>query len=399
MYFVKKKYMIKAIALFITFIGIITGIFVSDLHTTKKQNSKKESNEKSETINLLSDFQGLCDTFEKGKDLTGLSSLDKEIYARCMLIKSNLYKMQFPFENTVRWLNELSDYTVTDMNNQEKNQEYLSKLKSATSILVNICGNYEKDGLYKLEELFAPLMDKEDYKEKLNALEKEYPLLNNQIKASVKEITEYAMSVLNHPILPRRFKGNYTFPGALSYTTQNSYADIHPSGNTLNRMATEPATNTPAYSYTVLDKKAEEYLKQYAPYAQNCKRVYKEKIENTVYYIFCPEYSDNNNTLINYDEQIKIALNIFDGRMKAFDSTKYLKNHGKNPIKNDATKKQAPDFGNNTLISENNVIINSLQYTEYIILSSSGQKYYVLSNHSEDDIVLTPKEFMFFISR
>ena len=399
MYIVRKKYMIKAIALFITFVGIITGIFVSDIEATKKQILKEESNEKAEMINLLSDFQVLCDTFEKSIDLNTPTSLGKEIYARCMLIRSHLFDMNIKTENTVGWLNELSDYTNTEMNDEEKNKEYLTKLRNATAILINNCENPSSIDLTRLEELFAPKTDSEEYKEMLNELENEYPLLNNRIKASVKEITEYAMSVLNHPILPRRFKGNYTFPGALSYTTQNSYAAIHPSGNTLNRMATEPSTNTPAYSYTVLDKKAEEYLKQYAPYAQNCKRVYKEKIENTVYYIFCPEYYTDTVTIFNYDEQIRIALNAFDGRMKAFDATKYLKNPGKDQITTEWAKKQAPDFGNNTLISENTVIIDRLQYTEYIILSTSGQKYYVLSQNSNDDIILTQKEFLKILNR
>ncbi len=402
MQIVKRKYIIKTIALIIVFFAVISGIFIQNSKQKLLQKKSVDSSALSIITNIFASFEIITQSFEKGFTIGSFVDESKEIYAQCKTARSLIFICDYNFENTAAWLTELTEYAKSDMTDCEKNQRYYSELTDISNIFISVCSNYKnEESIKQIEQHFLVKKDSKYYKNILNTLESQYSLLEKQIIADRKDISQFAKNILNFPLSPPLFKGNYTSPKSISYAVSNSYADIFPSGKILSRMAAEDTSVKRNDPITTSADSAKEYLNLYAPYAENCIEVYSYKTDELIYYIFCPEKTLENAKIINYNEPIKLGLSLNDYTLKAFDATKYLKNHGSTqlPDYNISASSDRPEIIKNlTVISEKAVLRDEQYYLEYKLTTESGTVYYcITSSENQKGTIYLEKEYLQFM--
>ena len=397
MFIVRKKYLIKLITFVFLLVLIISGIFLSERNQEK---AKKTENDKTTFMlinNIYASLQAINTSFNKSIKIGTFENEKNEIYTQAYSIKNLIYFASPNMQNTAKWFSELCEYSKTDMTDNEKNSYYSEKILEATTLLLNICSNHKNESrIDEIEKIFYTEEKKEYYRNKLKTTEEDYPLLNNQIKADRSEITDLAKNILNFPISPKQFYGNYKVPKAICYSHLASYAEIFPSGKFLNRMAVENTTQKDAISDLTIHDAAKHYLTIYAFYTENCKEVYTKKTNKLMYFVFCPETISGNTVIINYNEPIKLAINLNDNSLKAFDASEYLKKHRKSKEKETVSlsANEIPsEISQFQIISNKIAIIGQKEYTEYCFTPDGQNKYYLLYHTDKSKETYTEDEY------
>ena len=388
MFIVKKKYFIKIITFLSAFAVVLICIFIQNNRYKKDYIYTQNDNIISLLNNITASIENINNSFEKGTNLNNFTTESKLIYANTHNIKNMLFLTNEDFPNTVSWFNELNEYAKSDMLDSEKNIEYHNKIKEAHQIFINTCQEYRKtQSTRKIEEYFTPIRDADYYNNILSNIENSFLILDTQIKSDIKDIGKVAKDILNSPITPKQFKGNFQLPAPLTYFTTNSYANIFREGNLLCRLSIEDTSPPECNLYTTYASQSQKYLQKYADYAPNLTEVYSYTNNSLIYYVFCPFYIDNNLTVINYDEPIRMALSLKNGSIKAFDSSQYLKKHSvkqKNKTVLNISNIKSPEVINNIQNSSNSYIIkNNDLFIEYK-LSSNNKPYYCLYSINSD---------------
>lgn len=397
MFIVRKKYLIKIIPFIFLLILIITGTFLTEI---KQEEAAKAQNDKTTFAlvnNIYASLQSINNCFEKSIKIGTFDNEKNEIYTQSYSIKNLIYFAEPNMQNTTKWFSSLCEYSKTDMNDKEKNTYYSEKINKSTSLLLKICSNYQSESsIEEIEKNFKQEEDSNYYREKLKSMEEDYPLLRNQINADRSDITTLAKELLNFPILPKQFFGNYKAPKAISYSHIASYAEIFPSGKFLNRMAAQNTTKeTAATDLNILDA-ARHYITIYASYAEDCKLVASQLSNKLMYCIFCPENTVDNMVIVNYNEPIKLAINLTDNSLKAFDASKYLKNHNKKTpeTKQEMSATETPqEINNYQIISKKIAILGQECYTEYCFSPDGQNKYYLTYINDNSKEVYTEQEY------
>lgn len=387
MFIVKKKYFIKIITFLCAFFAVLVSIFVQNHIKKDEHTSKYDNNIILILNNVTASIENINRSFEKGVDLNTLSEESKSIYANTHNIKNMLFLTNENFSNTVLWFNELNEYAKSDMSDQNKNTDYHNKLKEAHKIFINTCQEYKNTkSTRKIEYFFSPKNDAEYYKNILFDLENQFSILDTQIKSTRSDVGTLAKNILNSPISPKIFKGNFQLPAPLSYFTLNSYANIFREGNILCKMSIEDTTPTESKLYASYSDITQKHLQNYANYAPQLTEVYSFTNNSLIYYVFCPFYIDNNLTIINYDEPIRIALSLKDGSLKAFDSSQYLKRHAKtnkNKTNFDLSTVKIPDYINNSQqVTQKYIVKNNNYFIEYKF-ALNNETYYCLYSFND----------------
>lgn len=397
MLIVKRKYLIKTIALIVGLFAVIIGLIL--------QNNRKNIDSKNNTDNYnISIITNICACMENinvsFNKITVMQNYDEEskhIYANSKTIQNLLYLVENNTEKTRLWFSTLTEYSQNGIQDIEKNNYYLEKISEATNLLINTyTKNDPKITFSQMENFFSSEQKTEKYSN-TSYNNNQYFILEKNIIAERKEISDYAQKILDLPFSPAQFKGNYLFPKAISYAVSNSYVNIFPSGKILLNMSIANSSYK-TEEHKNIDIKAENILTQYAPYAANCKLIFNIKNDNLVYYIFCPENTVNTTSVINYDETIKIALSANDYALKAFDATKYLKNHSPdfNPVVNkNENKITVPQ--NASVVSKHFVIHNKEVFTEYKIQCQNNTIYYILVDNYKNSKTMNEREYLSFL--
>lgn len=377
----RNIYIIKTVSLFAALLTVITGYFLKTKSQDTYYKSQTEDKYVSEITNLYSSVESLRKLFERAEELNSFKENSKIIYGQSQEIKVRLHGIAPIPVNTSGWFSSLSDYALTDMADSRKNKEYSEKLNSITALLLEECTSQKADGVLTGLEAFLEEKDQVYYRTKLNDLEEQYQILENQTLTEMQYMSEYVKSILNSPTVPKCFKGGYTYPKSIAYVSSNSYADIFPKGMFLGRMAKESGGIHTKKLPDSTEAAAFELLRIYAGYAGKCKIVYSSKRDNIVYYVFCPIINDETTNIINYNETIKMALNCTDNSMTAFDATDYLKNHTSNKQLGIALNNTAPPPVTTSMSveEENTVLIKNTLYKEYKLKSENDNIYYFLT--------------------
>ena len=385
----EKKYIIKTVSLFAALLTVITGYFLK----TKNQDTYYESQTKnkyvSEITNLYASVENLRKSFERAEELNSFKENSKSIYGQCQEIKLRLYGIAPIPVNTSGWFSALSDYALTDMADSRKNKEYSDKLNSITALLLEECTSKKTDGVLAGLEDFLEEKDQVYYRTKLNDLEDQYQILENQTLTEMRYLSEYVKSLLKSPTVPKYFKGGYTYPKSIAYVSSNSYADVFPKGMFLGRMAKETDGIHTLKLPDSTEAAAFELLQIHAGYVGNCKIVYSSKRNNVAYYIFCPVINEERTSIINYNETIKMAISCTDHSLTAFDATDYLKNHTSNKQLGIALNNTAPPPVTTSMSveEENTVLIKNTLYKEYKLKSENNNIYYFLTASSDKGVL------------
>ncbi|MBE6718926.1 MAG: hypothetical protein E7574_06695 [Ruminococcaceae bacterium] len=398
MQFSKKKYIIKLITFFVAFFLFCVGLFIKTIHA----NNQTEMISKNITMTVLTSvtagIDNLCNSFDKALLLNNFSEESKTIYANSFNIKNTLYLSDHNFINCAIWFSNLSDYAKTDMTDDQKNSDYYHKLCEARKLFISICENYSgSQSLKKIDNFFNEKKDKDYYKQKLLNSENEYAVLKKQITADHKEIDIYAKKIIDYPLAPKQFKGSYQFPKSINYSISDSYLCIFPSGKTLGRMASAINKSTFKESHNSQNDFLSKYISEYAYYITNYDNVYSYENDSLVYYIICPIFSADDSAITNYNEPIKLAISKHDYALKAFDATKYLKNHLNlfTPKTVKSTKKNIPlEIKNKNIISKKTVYINDTVFQEFKFISNDSVYFYLLNNENGNTLLFTQKEYL-----
>ena len=397
MFIVRKKYLIKILSFTLLLVLIISGIFLSE---NNQENAKTKEEEKNLFLlinNIYASVQSINNSFDKSIKIGTFENEKNEIYTQAYSIKNLIYFAEPNMQNTTKWFSELCEYSKTDMSDNEKNLYYSQKISQSTSLLLNICSNYKNEtSIDEIEKLFIPEGNKDYYTDKTKQPEEEYPLLNNQITATRSDITLFAKNILNFPISPRQFYGNYKAPKTISYSHLSSYAEIFQSGKLLNRMAVENNVQKNEASDLTIQDAAKHYLTIYASYAENCRQIFSKTTNKLMYFVFCPESISADKATINYNEPIKLALNLKDNSLKAFDASAYLKNHkkaNKNYTVTISVAEKPTEISNSTIISERIALHNNKQYVEYCFSPDGQSKYYLLYHTDNSKEIYTESEY------
>ncbi len=318
-----------------------------------------------------------------------------DIYAYTLVAKNSINLSGFQMPNLSAFISELSDYSLSDMVSNDKNIDFLEKLSSGQSILLEECTNFKnEESIVKIEKIFEKETSKEFYSELLKKTESEYSIIENFIIRDRREIAQYAKTLLNFPLTPEQFKNKYTEPKSLSYSITNSYADIFASGSLLRRMAVEDTSRISYETDLPLDVIAHDYIKTHAPYFKSFTEVLSAKNGSLIYFIFCPVFKINNTNIINYNESIKLAISLSDGRLKAFDASDYLKNHSKNNSFTDFLLPQI--INNNSTINEYNekyVYFGDKFYLQVSFSSNENNYYYLINQDNTSSKIYDEKEY------
>ena len=115
-----------------------------------------------------------------------------------------------------------------------------------------------------------------------------------------------------------------------------------------------------------------------------------------MYCIFCPEKTVNDIVIINYNEPIKLAINLTDNSLKAFDASKYLKNHNKKTpeTKSGMSASETPhEISNYQIISKKSAILGQESYVEYCFSPDGQNKYYLLYHNDNSKEIYTEKDY------
>ena len=398
MFIVKKKYFIKIITFLCAFIVVLACVFIQNSRYKDDYMYTQNNSIVSILNSITASIENINTSFEKGINLNNFSTESKSIYANTHNIKNMLFLTNEDFSNTVSWFSELNEYSKSDMTDSEKNMEYYNEIKEAHQVFINTCQEYKTtNSIKKIEEYFTPIKDAAYYNNILSNIENSFLILDTQIKSDRKDIGNIAKDILNSPITPKIFKGNFQLPAPLTYFTKNSYANIFREGNILCRLSIEDTSPPECNLYTSYSSLSQKYLEKYANYAPQVTEVYSYANNSLIYYVFCPFYIYNNIKVINYDEPIRLALSANDGSLKAFDSSQYLKKHsGKQNninILNMSAIKTPELINNNKSTSYRYIIKNNNFYIEYNLSLENEVFYYLYSINSESWDIYNETEY------
>ncbi|MBE6671571.1 MAG: hypothetical protein E7593_05150 [Ruminococcaceae bacterium] len=396
MHNIKRKYVIKAISFFIAFFLLIFGIFLQKRSNDKTIVRQSDANTLTILTSITASINEIQNSFNKASVLNNYESESKIIYANSFNIKNLLSLSDKELQSVAIWFSDLSEYAKTPMTDIDKNNTYSQKIEEANKLFINICNNYRgQDSITKINNFFTEEKDSNYYNQKLSILDEQYTILEKQIKADRKEVNIFAKKVIGSPLSPNSFTGNYQFPKSVNYTLSSSYASIFASGKILARMASFNNAITES-NIDPNKNNLEKYINEYAYYLSNYEQVYSYSNNDLTYYIICPIYIQNDIKIINYNEPIKIAVSKKDGSLKAFDSTKYLKNHTVFPnIANVlSTKQTQPDLIKKTdIISQKHAFIKEMIYYEYKT-TINNNIFYCLIDQDNTITYFTEKEYL-----
>ncbi len=398
MYIVKKKYFILILTFTLVLALIISGIFLSEKNQEKAKNEENEQTLFLLLNNIYASLQTITTSFDKSIKIGTFENEKNEIYTQAYSIKNLIYFAAPDMQNTAKWFSTLCEYSKTDMNDNQKNTYYREKLLESTSYLLNICTNHKSEKSIKdIEELFNTEEIKKKHKIHSKDDEDDYPLLNNQLKADRSTITEFAKNLLNFPITPKLFYGNYKAPKAMSFSHLSSYAEIFQSGKFLHRMAVENSTPKNEVSDLTIQDAAKHYLTLHASYTENCVQVFSKTTNKLMYFVFCPEETSGNTVILNYDKLIKLAINLNDNSLKAFDASSYLKNHRKQEKDNDifsfSLLALPKELSQSKIISKKFALFGDNKYIEYCFSPDGQNKYYLLYHTDNSKEIYTENEY------
>ncbi len=329
MLIIKKKTVIRYISVLLGAVLLIVGLLFKNFSI---ENNKKKDNARRLTsffTLVCASLDNICEAFDDGVFTSDKTNAAQNIYSSCLSAKTSLYYIDADMPNTIAWFESLAEYTQTDMSDSEKNKIYSQKGSAARDIFVSLCSNvYDTEKIKSIEKLFDE-KDSSYYNTKLESINNSYRLLDNFLELKRTEINDHARRSLNLPISPPKSEGNFSNPRLFSYACRNSYAQIFSAGGFIKRMSIEE-TSTVEYSpEKSFDELALNYLKQYAPYASKCEKVYGYKNNELVYYVFCPVVTQYDTTFIDTTESIKLAISLSDGKLMAFDASSYMETHSK----------------------------------------------------------------------
>lgn len=398
MYIIKRKYIVKTLSLATGFILIIIGLILQISKTKIKAVKEKELQNYSIITNICASIENINSSFKKGDDLQDYKSQSESIYTNSKIIQTLLYLTDTTTENTIKWFEKLSEYSSTPMDNIENNEYYAEKINGAQTMLINICSDYNFDTCYnQIEDYFTEQKSQRYYNAALNQMEQEYSLLDNSIHAERKDITLFAKEVLGLTFSPAQFKGSNLFPKSISYSLNNSYANIFPSGKTLLSMSSFNSQNESSTTQNC-DSQAIIFLNTYAPYANECNQIFKIVNQEIIYYIFCPVFEVNAHKIINYDESIKLGVSKCNSSLKAFDASVYLKNHpATKPNFLPEFKEETNSNENITVLSTNYVLHNNEYFFETKLITQNNVIYYSLSDSDNNIVYKNENEYLQYL--
>lgn len=386
MYKLKKKYLIKILSIFLGLVLIIAGLILNEKSIKQRYCKEIERQEIALFSNICALIGSIESSFAKSLSVGSFENEKYNISVNSYTIRNLLYLSESSCEKTASFFLELSDYAKADMINTEKNTEYAEIIPKINKIFLSSLGSKSfKNAMVEAEKLFSS--SKEDYENILRNVEKKYSILENRVQADRQDISSYAKAILDIPFSITRFKGNFIFPKAISYSAKNAYANIFVSGKTLLIMSEEDKPKR-SNNTSVSKEKAKEELIKYAPYALDFQPIQEVQKEGLIYFLFCPEKQTDGHSAINYDESIRLVISQYTGSVKAFDATKYLKNCPSIPN---------GTFPQNTDSSQTVVIINNDYYFE--TKSETNPTVYTLTNATTSKVRhFTQDEYFLFVS-
>lgn len=385
MYVVKRKYIIKFFALIIILFTLITGIFLQNKLTEEKVLTRELNLSKAFFFNLLASSQKLEVQFEILDLQNPNSGISKDIYAQVLLMKNHIYSSGYSFSYALNWLSDMEEYAKTDMTDTQKNSLILQQLKDINKSLLS------QHGVFKFPESLDIANNAfsftSSFSKEAPIQEDQYSILQNQITAERKDISEFAKDILNSPLTPARFKGGHLSKDALSFFGVNSYATVFPSGKILEKMATTAAKHRISSFDSALEA-ADFYFKTYAHFAPQCKLAFSIEQSDSLYAVFCPVITISEGNIFNYDEPIKLGVSQNDFSLIAFDASGYLKKHTAKQ-----TELTIPHFPAVQGDKKRYVIIKGEVFMERII-EKNGQNYFSLTSNDGNLEFFTQNEYM-----
>ncbi len=403
MFVIKRKYVIKAYTALIALVILITAVFAkSHFEDVEKQKNEKEhfASSISNIGNSVSEIQLL---FEKGIALNNFTDIKSEIYLNCKHVRNSLFQLQYDFPKTTEWFFDLAEYSKTEMNDQSKNTAYYEELKKAYTVLFENCNTNDiPKSISEIEALFTKKLSQSEISELSRQLESEYYILKNQIKWSKKDVSNLAKDIMNSPISPNDFAGNFHLPSVSSFHSKNAYANVFGSGLFLASMATENISSPGEILLTHPKMYADEYIKEYAPYLSEPICVFSKVTNRNAYYVYCPQVWLKDTKILNYNETVSLAVNINNGNLTAFDSTNFLKKHANRIMlaKPISIPKELPsDLKDKNTLSVYTVYIGSDFFFEYKIKTNESAIFYLVSVDNGSAKIYTQDEYINLITK
>ncbi len=378
MLIIKKKTVIRFMSLLFGAVLLIVGLFFNVLSVEKNKRNDNTRRLTSLYTLVCSSLDNICESFDERVFLNDKPNVSKKIYSSCLAAKTSLYHCNVDMPNTVAWFDSLADYSQTEMSDSEKNTNYSKTASEAKDVFVLLCTDVnDAEKIGSIEKLFDE-KDSSFYNTKLENINNSYRLLDNFLELKRTEINDRARKTLNLPIPPPKTEGNYSDPRLFSYACQNSYAQIFLSGGFIKRMSVEE-TSTVEYSpEKSFDELALTYLKQYAPYAAKCEKVYCYKNNELIYYVLCPVVTQNETTFTDTTESIKLAISLLDGKLMAFDASTYMETH---------SEKEYPEYRAIQDKSNKRNEAELKHISDGILFTASGFKSYNKYTKKNDDIL------------
>ncbi len=398
MLIIRKKTLIRSLSFIFGILLLVLGLFLQKNSIQKVQKTENEKLIFSSLSSVCTSLDNICTSFEEASTFDTYKQESKKIYANCISAKNSIYYCNADLPNTLQWISELEEYSKSDMSDHEQNKKHSEKAAAARDLFVSICLNKNDSERFVKIEKFFDTKDSNYYNTKLEEINNSYLLLDNFIKKDRSDISKYAKKVLNFPIIPKKFSGNFENPPAISYSSDNSYAHIFSAGGFLKRMSVEETSSVKHYTEKGFDETALDYLKEHAPYAKKCEIVYTYKNTNLVYFILCPRMTENNVDFIDYTEPIKVAISIYDGKLKAFDASDYMRVHTKKEYPELTAIKPISDKIDNidlSLVSEDYIYTKDGFLYLYKYLTQTKKAYYCTINITNNrKNIYTEKDFM-----
>jgi len=327
----KRKLIISLISIITGMFLVICCLFINEYKTSSEYAKEKNSNAVSLISSLSASFDSLSSLLEKGITVNDFSNFNKDIYTYCLIAKNTLSLSTDNTENCSFWLSDLAEYAKTSMNDSEKNNNFFITSEKASIHLAELCISNKEKNLKQLDTILKEVITKQKYEDIYNTQTKNYAMLDNYMNYTLKEVSEYAKTLLKTKLTPQKTNNAFSHPLSASYHSKNAYADILYLGKILKTMAYEDTSEITDHTPKDPIKSAEKYVRQHAPYIENIKLLYTQKTKNITYCVFYPvKIINNTNEIIFLNEKIVVAVNNSHNDMKAFDVSEYLKNHASN---------------------------------------------------------------------
>jgi hypothetical protein len=379
--------MIKIISFLAAFAMVLVAVLMLSYAQHNAQRKIFDNNSFCAVANICASVNTIKSSMEKGFAAGDHEPQRLSIHSECEAVKLAANFSGYPMTNTAKWFDGLSSYAETDMRDREKNNNYYQKITEAEKLLMDVCGNFQKQySIRKIDDLFAVQETKEQHKRNLQNNVDNYYLLINQPRAERKKLNALAESLFESNYVPDTFKGDYSLPDSVNYISHNSYAKIYSSGGYLCLMATSARGSEKKHRFKSVDDAAEKHLKDLAPYVDNMTVVVKCESNGIVYYTFCPETAEG---IINLDQSIKLAVSSSCYKLLAFDASAFLKNHTNESFERklsaDDTKTKGSFIKNYALITERR-------------LSKDNTQFYCLSFPDSTQKIYTKAEYLRFIN-